>query len=275
MGNNLMEILRVFPRRTNCTPKDDMVFVGNPPLERPQADEVHVSCTFTWDKPKAEMLAQAWGQYYSTVKIGGCAYDDPCNGFILGRYIRQGITFTSRGCNNQCPWCLAWKREGKLRELPIIEGNVIQDNNFFQCSDQHIEKVFTMLKGQHGIQFSGGLDARLITDDLADDLRGLRIGQIFLACDTDSAIKPLKRAIKRLQMPRQKIRCYVLIAYNDETIDHAEERLRSIYRIGCLPFAQLYQPPSHWIEYPKEWRDLARTWSRPAAMKAAMKGEAQ
>ena len=98
-----MQILRVFPRRTSFTPMDDMAFVGEPPMIRPEADEVHVDCTFIWDKPKAERLVQAWKEYYPIVKLGGCAYDDPCNGFQSGMYIRQGITFTSRGCNNQCP----------------------------------------------------------------------------------------------------------------------------------------------------------------------------
>ena len=34
-----MKIIRVFPRRTSLTPVDDMAFVGNPPMLRPEADE--------------------------------------------------------------------------------------------------------------------------------------------------------------------------------------------------------------------------------------------
>ena len=33
-------------------------------------------------------------------------------------------------CNNNCPWCIVPKIEGKLKELPIVPGNIIQDNNF-------------------------------------------------------------------------------------------------------------------------------------------------
>lgn len=264
-------IIRVFPHRTSFTPMDDYAFVGYPPMIRPKADGVHVSCTFTWDREQAIKLVHAWAQYYSSVRFGGCAFDDSCDGFIPGQYVKNGVTFTSRGCNNQCPWCLVPSREGKIREIEIQEGNIIQDNNFLQCNKLHRDKVFTMLKTQRQIEFSGGLDARLMTDDIADQIRGLRIKQIFLACDTDSAINPLERTVKRLQMPQQKIRCYVLIAYNGETIDHAEKRLQVVYKMGCLPFAQLYQPPDKWIEYPKEWRDLARRWSRPAIIKSIMK----
>ena len=84
-----MTILRVFPRRTNATPDDDLAFVGDPPLPafRPEADEVHVSCTFTWDRHEAERLQHAWTLYYPNVKLGGPAYDDPGGEFVLGRYV--------------------------------------------------------------------------------------------------------------------------------------------------------------------------------------------
>lgn len=269
-------IIRVFPRRTSMTPRDDYAFVGDPPLMLPPTayvSEAHIDCTFTWDIVEAKRLYEAWGQYYP-VKLGGPAFNSPCNGFMAGLYVRQGVTFTSRGCNNHCPWCLVPKREGKLRELPIVEGNIIQDNNFLQCNQDHRDKVFEMLRKQHGIAFSGGLDARLFTHRIVDDLHSCRVSQIFLACDTPQAIGSVARAVKWLDLTRDKIRCYVLIAFDpDETIDDARERLIDVYKVGCLPFAQLYQPPDRCIKYSREWRSLARTWSRPAAMKAFMTGD--
>ena len=81
----IMNVIRVFPRRTALTPTDDMAFVGDPPMMRPEADEVHVSCTFTWDKAKAFRLYEAWGQYYPDVRIGGPAINDnEVNGFVAG-----------------------------------------------------------------------------------------------------------------------------------------------------------------------------------------------
>ncbi|MCJ7829330.1 MAG: hypothetical protein MUP81_06290 [Dehalococcoidia bacterium] len=265
-----MKIIRVFPRRTKMTPTDDYAFVGYPPMIRPKTDEVHVSCAFTWDREETIKLVHAWSQYYNSVRFGGCAFDDPCDGFTPGRYVRQGIIFTSRGCNNQCPWCLVPSREGKIREIEIQEGKIIQDNNFLQCNKSHRNKVFEMLKTQRQIEFSGGLDSRLMTDDIADQIRGLRIKQIFLACDTDAGLKPLEKAVKCLQMSRNKLRCYVLLAFDGETISHAEERLRIVYELGCLPFAQLYQPLGQMIEYSQEWKDLNRNWSRPAITKTMM-----
>ena len=93
-------ILRVFPRRTKQTPTDDMAFVGDPGLFMPDADEVHVSVTFTWDKSEAERLAESWGKHYGTVKVGGPAYGDRGDTFTPGMYVKEGVTFTSRGCPN-------------------------------------------------------------------------------------------------------------------------------------------------------------------------------
>ena len=253
------------------TPRDDYAFIGDPPSKmiRPEADEVHVSCSFTWDLKEAHRLVEAWGQYYPVVKLGGMQC---LNGaFNAGMYVRAGVTFTSRGCNNHCPWCLVPEREGKLREIEVIPGNIVQDNNLLQCSRQHINKVFDMLRAQHAIQFAGGLDSRLITQDIADDIRSLRISQLFLAADTKAALRPLEKALRWLQLPRDKVRCYALLAFEGESMGYGIERLEAIWDLGAMPFAQLYQPPDKHIEYSIAWQRLARTWSRPAAMKAIHK----
>jgi len=52
----------------------------------------------------------------------------------------------------------------------------------------------------------------------------------------------------------------------DQTMQEAENHLRTVWYLGGMPFAQLYQPSDHFIQYSLEWKALARTWSRPAAM---------
>jgi len=246
------------------TPTDQDAYVGMPTMLAKGYDEVHVSCTFTWDKEYAEYLAKAWAQYY-TVKLGGPAYDDPGAEFVSGIYLRRGVTITSRGCPNHCSFCFAPKREGNIRELPIQAGNIVQDNNLLACSKQHRDKVFEMLRGQRNIEFTGGLYSALITDNIADQLRGLRVKALWLACDHPNAEKPLIKAVNILSkyFSQNYLRCYVLIGYGNDTLQDAECRLRRVYEIGCLPFAMLYQPK----EYPIEWHRLQRTWCRPAAYK--------
>ncbi len=97
------------------------------------------------------------------------------------------------------------------------------------------------------------------------------IERIFFIFDTKEGIRPLRQAVKLLALPRAKVRCFVLLKFNsNEMISEATERMIEVWNAGAMPFAQLYQPADRWINYPVEWRGFARTWSRPAAMKAVM-----
>lgn len=267
--HGMIKIIRVFPQKTSMTPDDDMAFVGDPPLFRPDADEVHISVTFTWDIEEGYRLKAAWSQYYSNVKIGGPAINGEGGEFMPGKYLIGGVTITSRGCLRKCPWCFVPSREGKIRLLEIKSGWIIQDNNILATPKSHQEKVYKMLsKQKRSTKFSGGIDARLVDNWVVEQFRNLRINEIFLAADTKGSLKALASAVEKLEfLGRNKLRCFVMIGYGNETIEEAEERLQEAWNIGCLPFSQLYQPPDKYIEYPKEWRDLNRNWSRPAITK--------
>ncbi len=98
-----MRIARVFPRKTNATPDDSLVFFGGPPPNI-EVDEIHISATFTYDKEKVDILAESWSNI-APVMIDGPAYDNPGSEFIPGKYIKKGYVITSRGCNNNCWFC--------------------------------------------------------------------------------------------------------------------------------------------------------------------------
>lgn len=186
-------------------------------------------------------------------------------------FLKSGVTITSRGCPNRCGFCHVPRREGQIRELPIKDGWIVQDNNLLACSRQHIESVFEMLRRQpHPINFNGGIEARRFQHWHRQLLDTIRLGEIWFACDTPGALYDLEVvAWQTAGISRNKKRCYVLIGQN-ETIAQAEKRLIDVYRLGFLPFAQLYQPEKP-IIYPKEWTSFCRTWSRPAAYKSWIK----
>jgi len=135
-------IIRVFPRKTSMTPTDDYAFVGDPPLWRPEADEVYVSCTFTWDIEEAHRLQEAWAQHYPVVGLGGPAINGSHDDFVPGEYLKHGVTITSRGCPRRCPWCLVPDYEGDVRTLPIMPGWIVQDNNLLATPKRHQARVF-------------------------------------------------------------------------------------------------------------------------------------
>lgn len=262
------QVIRVFPVRNKWTPTDDMVFIGDPPMFRPfdRSIPVLVSVTFTWHKKEGERLQEAWSQYYDNVCLGGPAFNDPGGEFMLGMFLKRGCTITSRGCSKGCPWCFVPKREGKIRELQIKPGWIVQDNNLLACSEDHVRAVFDMLREQkRRIFFNGGLDKDLLKDWHRELLDSIFIGEIWLSCDTGSAMKSLVGSSKILGgIPTNKKRCYVMIGFDGETLVEAERRLESVLELGFMPFCQLYQPETQ-KPYGEEWRSLQRKWSRPAA----------
>jgi len=264
-----LRIARVFPVKTSMSPVDPDAYYGGPELFMPKYDAVHVSCQFTWDMPKAKRLVIDW-EHIAPVKLGGVAIDGESDRpFVAGMYLRKGVTITSRGYVNNCSFCTV--RRGLIEFDDFPEGNVVQDNNILACSVRHWRLVMSMLKKQKAIEFKGGLDKNRITSKIVEDLQGLRIKEIWLACDQPQGIRSLNKAmnlLKRAGFTRRHIHCYVLVGDNPKENVH---RLREVYRMGAMPFAQLYRAPKDTIEYSRSWKRLATRWSRPAAIEARTK----
>jgi len=124
--------------------------------------------------------------------------------------------------------------------------------------------VFDMLAGQRAVVFSGGLDADLLSDWHRELLETIRYSEIWLACDRRGSKSSLIRAAGILAgISTEKLRCYVLIGFGEESLSEARRRLEWVYSLGFLPFAQLYRGMKA-VAYLPEWRALARKWSRPA-----------
>jgi hypothetical protein len=266
-----MRLARVFPRRTKATPDDDMAFFG-PPTMFVEADEVHISVCFTYDRPIAERLAKEW-ERIAPVKIGGVAYGDPGMDFVPGKYIKPGYIFTSRGCPRRCWFCSVWKRDPIPRLLPIVDGWNILDDNLLACPEPHVRAVFAMLARQkRRVEFTGGLEAMALQDYQVELLASLTPRpNCFFAYDPGDAFETLRSAGKRLLdagFTRQshRLRCYVLIGFPKDTFDAAEKRLRDIAEVGFTPMAMLWRPETASQErYTPDanWRGARRPATRP------------
>ena len=265
-------IARVFPRRTQATPTDGLAFIGDPPLFIPEGiTEVYVSVAFTWDLPFARKLVESWARI-APARIGGPAFGLPGGDFEPGLYLRPGYTITSRGCPNRCWFCSVPTREGTIRELPIRDGWNVLDDNLLACSDEHVADVFSMLARQRKRpQFTGGLEPKRITPDLADDLVRLHPESIFLAYDTPDDWEHVKRAAEVLKEAGQafaghRVRCYVLIGFPGDTMERAETRLRAVLETGIFPAAMLWRDTEGKAD--PTWRAFQRLWFRPAIVGA-------
>jgi len=263
------KVFRVFPRKTKATPDDQNVRINCAPGLFDEADEIHISVTFSWDLPCAEKLAWEWS-VVAPIKIGGPATGEKSGDFIPGMYLKKGYVITSRGCPNHCWFCSVPKREGNIRELPITEGWNVLDDNLLACSDKHIKAVFAMLaKQKEPVEFTGGLEAARLTPRIAEELKKLRIKQMFFAYDTPDDLPPLIEAGRLLQdagfalQPcSHALRCFVLCGFKGDTIAKGETRMEETMQAGFTPMAMLWKDETGKSE--PEWRKFQRMWARPA-----------
>lgn len=272
----MTRLIRVFPRRNKATPDDDLARFGPPDLFD-EADEVHVSVTFTADKAIAERLAEQW-RHVAPTKIGGVAYGDDSLEFIPGRYVKPGYTITSRGCPRRCWFCGVWKKWPTVNPLPIYDGWNILDDNLLAAPRWHVEAVFEMLRRQgRRVAFTGGLEALSLQDYQVDLLASLKPRpSMFFAYDPGDEFETLRSAASRMleagfTTASHRLRVYVLIGFPKDTFDLAEKRLLQMVSIGFTPHAMLWLPetPSQEKYRPDPaWRAFQRRWVRPAIIHA-------
>jgi hypothetical protein len=250
-----------------ATPQDELAIIGETPgLWVPECDEIHVSCSFTYDIPQAEQLAEAWRAVGVPVILGGPAYGDPGGDFVPGRYLKPGWTITSRGCINHCWFCYVAKREGALRELPIHGGYILQDNNLLACSRQHVAAVFDMLQRQpQRAEFRGGIDPKLVEDWHCERFKTLHPKIVYTAYDTDDDLEPVVEMARKLwragNTPVSQIyRCYILYAYPKDTPERATERIRRVISLGFRPYPMFYQSDKYRTT-PHDWTPFRQVWN--------------
>jgi hypothetical protein len=265
-------IARVFPRRTKATPTDALSFCGPPDLFAGTLGitEVHVSVVFTWDIERGQALRTAW-ERIAPAKIGGPALGQRGEFFEPGKYLRRGYTITSRGCPRDCWFCRVPKVEGRLRELPIVPGWKVQDDNLLATSRAHFSSVVNMLKEQpEPAEFTGGLEALLLEDWHVEGLASLSPKPTcFFAYDPGDKLETLEIAAKKMlsagfTTAGHRLRCYVLIGWPADKIEDAEHRLRQMLAIGFTPMAMLWRNPRSGLPIADEWRRFQREWARPA-----------
>lgn len=187
----------------------------------------------------------------------------------------HAIGFLTRGCIRKCPWCIVPKKEGKIRpystwqaiKRPDSRDIVFMDNNVLAC--QHgLEQIDDMGGGGNvRVDFNQGLDARLITDDVAKILARLKYIQfIRMSADTDAMLDVVLTAIDRLAkygVKPYKVFVYVLV----QDIASAERRAIALRDIGANPFAQPYRDFTTNAEPPLEQRRFARWVNHKAIFK--------
>ena len=167
------------------------------------------------------------------------------------------ILFSHRGCIRACSFCAVPALEGKPKQVRpttrvkhlIADGHkrvILWDNNIL--GESHWREVIDELRTLDlEVDFNQGLDARLVTEDVAATLRGVNIPTIRLAYDfvnMGDAVYRAVRFLKKAGLTDRRLRhicCYVLYNYKDSPID-LYRRVRDLLEWGVSAYPMRYQP---------------------------------
>ena len=187
----------------------------------------------------------------------------------------HAVGFLTRGCIRNCPWCVVPRKEGKIRayadwkdiKRPDSRDIVFMDNNVLAC-DHGLGQIESMIGQNVRVDFNQGLDARLISPDVADALARLKwIRFCRMSCDTDAMLDKVLDAVRYLGNAGMKpYRIFVYLLVQD--IQSAERRATALRDAGVDVFAQPYRDFENNIEPTQEQRDFARWVNRKPIFKS-------
>ncbi len=200
--------------------------------------------TFTTDSAPDGAILGGWGRGIKANLPD--AVEHICPDYSLYN-LDYSMGFLTRGCPNKCSWCFVPQKEGTLRphadftEFVRHDKVVFMDNNIL-ASDHGIQQIEKLANTGIKVDFNQGLDPRLIDDGVARRLSKLKwLNPLRLACDSDSAMEPVRKAVELLRWhntsPRRYF-CYMLV----KDVASAVERAKFLNGIYVDPFAQPYIP---------------------------------
>lgn len=187
---------------------------------------------------------------------------------------KAAIGFLTRGCIRKCPWCIVPRKEGQIRpaatwqeiKRPDSREIIFLDNNVL-AHEHGLQQIEEMGGVPVWVDFNQGLDARLITQEVAQLLARLKwIRYIRLACDTSAMLPVIEQATRYLAeagAAKSRFWAYALV----QDVAEAEHRVLELERMGVTAFAQPYRD-FNGGEPPQEQKDFARWVNNKAVFKS-------
>ena len=231
-------------------------------------DKIYAACVFTENSEIAQRLA------YIGAEIGGTGTNNTCTlpheiEHIYPDYALYGSTttaygFLTRGCPRACPFCIVAGKEGRTsrkvadlsefwngeRYIKLLDPNLL-------AAPEHMELLRQLEASEAWVDFTQGLDARLLTTENINLLNMCKVKMMHFAWDNprDEHIPQMLQmfAERSTVTDYRKRRVYVLTNYWST---HAEDLQRVCWlrEHGYDPYVMIYDKPNA----PRETRRLQR-----------------
>lgn len=231
-------------------------------------DALYAACVFTEHSHVARLLEGIGAQ------VGGTGTGRPQTlppeiEHVYPDYALYGSTntaygFLTRGCPRACPFCIVAGKEGRIsrkvadlnefwsreRYIKLLDPNLL-------AAKEHMELLGQIAESGAWVDFTQGLDARLLTEENIALINACKVKMIHFAWDNprDETVPKMLRmfAERSAVTDYRKRKVYVLTNYWST---HAED-VRRVYWLrehGYDPYVMIYDKPNA----PKETRQLQR-----------------
>lgn len=173
------------------------------------------------------------------------------------------VAMTTRGCPRGCPFCIVGKKEGRgsrkvanvsdfydgQKSIEVLDPNITACKDRFDLYEQYIE---TGAK----INFSQGLDIRLLTEKDVEYLNMMKVKEVHFAWDNpkddlEDKFRMFSESFNRAN--KRTTIVYCLTNFNS-TMEENLYRIYTLRDLGFSPYVMIYDKP----HAPQEIRDLQR-----------------
>ena len=174
-----------------------------------------------------------------------------CPDYDLYPQFSEAYGFLTRGCCNNCSFCIVTPKEGvcsrKVADLQdFYRGQKmikLLDPNILACKER--ESLLMQLIGSKAqIDFTQGLDARFLTEDIVKMLLQMRVKAIHFAFDfmknERAIIKGFECFNRTYTRSKWNVKCYILTNYDTS---HEEDwyRVCKVRENEMIPDIRIYQ----------------------------------
>ena len=172
---------------------------------------------------------------------------------LYPQYSETAYGFLSRGCPRGCGFCIVGGKEGRksrkvadLSEFWRGQREIkLMDANLLACPD-HESLLLQLAKSRALVDFSQGLDIRLITRDNVALLNQVRTKAVHFAWDNpdEDLTRYFRQFLEWTSIRNPRLRRVYLLTNYGSTHEQDLYRVETLRQMGFDPYVMIYERPT-------------------------------
>ena len=172
---------------------------------------------------------------------------------LYPQYSETAYGFLSRGCPRGCGFCIVGGKEGRksrkvadLSEFWRGQREIkLMDANLLACPD-HESLLLQLAKSRALVDFSQGLDIRLITRDNVALLNQVRTKAVHFAWDNpdEDLTRYFRQFLEWTSIKNPRLRRVYLLTNYGSTHEQDLYRVETLRQMGFDPYVMIYEKPT-------------------------------